>query len=90
MAEETYEGWTNRETWLVALWLNNEQGLQEEAMAVCKTDGEMLQEAAQSLEDWVRDLPEIGATHGFAIDLLNAALARCDWREIAATFREEQ
>src|SRR5881394_2109748 len=28
MSEE-YNGWTNRETWAVALWINNEQGSQE-------------------------------------------------------------
>jgi hypothetical protein len=26
---DAYNGWTNRETWAVALWINNEQGMQE-------------------------------------------------------------
>jgi hypothetical protein len=29
MSEDTYEGWTNRETWAVALHINNDQGWQE-------------------------------------------------------------
>jgi hypothetical protein len=29
MTDETYEGWTNRETWAVALHINNDQGWQE-------------------------------------------------------------
>ena len=32
--DTTYNGWTNRATWLVALWLNNDQGSQTEAMDV--------------------------------------------------------
>lgn len=26
MTDQTYEGWTNHETWTVNLWINNEQG----------------------------------------------------------------
>jgi hypothetical protein len=27
--DQTYNGWSNRETWLVNLWMDNEQGSQE-------------------------------------------------------------
>jgi hypothetical protein len=29
MTDDTYEGWTNRETWALNLWLSNDQGLYE-------------------------------------------------------------
>lgn len=92
MSADTYQGWTNRETWCVALWLNNEQGLQEGARSACNTDGEMLHEAAQTLEDYVDELigdPAFSQASGFTLDLVNCALARCNFAEIAATFREE-
>jgi hypothetical protein len=92
MSDQTYNGWTNRETWLVNLWLSNEQGTADDAHAACNVDGEMLQEAAQSLEDYVRDLldeTEAGAATGFTLDLINAALARVNWAELVDHFRSE-
>lgn len=29
MTDDTYEGWKNRETWALQLWLTNDQGLYE-------------------------------------------------------------
>jgi hypothetical protein len=31
-----YNGWTNYETWAVALWINNEQGMQDHARALAQ------------------------------------------------------
>jgi hypothetical protein len=31
MTDDTYEGWANRETWALNLWLSNDQGLYEMA-----------------------------------------------------------
>lgn len=43
-ADEQYNGWTNRETWAVALHINNDQGWQESVH-------EALREAAASWDD---------------------------------------
>src|SRR4051794_15066651 len=38
-----YNGWSNRETWCAALWINNDQGMQESVM--------------ETLSAWVEDMP---------------------------------
>ena len=42
MKEDTYNGWTNRETWAVALWIGNDSNL----------DCEMIDAVAQALTDY--------------------------------------
>lgn len=56
MTTDEYQGWTNRETWAAALWINNDQGLQEEAMELAARD-----RGAERLEQWVDDLGGHGA-----------------------------
>ncbi len=33
-----YNGWTNRETWLTNLWLNNDMGSYEQLQEICRKD----------------------------------------------------
>lgn len=40
METQEYNGWTNRETWATALWINNDQGLQDCAMDYARTSRE--------------------------------------------------
>lgn len=75
MSESTgYNGWNNYETWLVSLWLNNDQvsyGLLLEAKS---QPGNMCDKA-----EWLKD--EL-ASSGLLADLINAAFARVDWAEV--------
>lgn len=90
MTDETFNGWTNRESWLVSLWLDNEQGTHErcrEIAAACESDlaaGEAIERAIDEGELF-GELP----VSGFLADLVNGALARVDWRAIGNHFREE-
>ena len=92
MQTQTYNGWTNYETWNVALWLGNEEG----SYLMCR---EMAQEAremyagnedetataiylADALQALVLECaPELPAS--MFSDLLNAALSEVNWYEIA-------
>jgi hypothetical protein len=66
---EQYNGWTNRETWGLALHIDNDQALQESASELIaqaflenidteKEDGwqDGLYEAEKALTDWVDDI----------------------------------
>ena len=81
-----YNGWSNYETWCVALWLDNDPGGYEMAREV--TRGGTDYQAAQRLRDYVDEMrPDLGASM-FA-DLLGAALSEVDWQEIASHYRED-
>jgi hypothetical protein len=84
-----YQGWDNFETWCVALWLNNEQRLQETAREIIRETVGRAWGAEDALKRWVENnlLPDLGAT--FASDLLAYAFGGVNWTEIAESFREE-
>lgn len=84
-SSDAYNGWTNRETWLVSLWLLNEEGTYTEARRLAtlpEPDGELKEYVEQLIAD------EYDKS-SMLTDLINSALARVDWREIAASFGYE-
>lgn len=90
MTDDTYNGWTNRETWLVNLWLNNDEAPYLEACQIARTHPDSsdlwLGEAIES--EIVNPMCGQDDAQGFKLDALNAFLARVDWREIGQGFRE--
>jgi hypothetical protein len=93
---ERYNGWTNYETWLVNLWMDNEPGSQEFFSEQAK---EIYDEAAakphltreevarQRFADYLEDFheehrPEM-PTCGLYYDLISGALSAVNWDEIA-------
>ena len=88
MSDKSYNGWTNYETWNVALWIDNDPGTYQEAREMARrapSEGRL----AKDLQGWVEEMaPDLGASM-FA-DLLSAALSEVDWYEIAAHYYEEE
>lgn len=88
MSDQTYEGWYNRATWNVSLWLANEEPLYRAVTALAArfkpgagaTNGEM-ERCALALAPWLKSYCEYLWPNGVTPD--GDALAECDWSEVA-------
>jgi len=84
--EEEYQGWHNYETWVVALWIDNEQCLQEEIFDIGRACSDPAA-FADMIKEFIDELaPDLEAS--MFSDLLNSALGEVDWFELARTYRE--
>lgn len=96
MRDREYNGWTNYETWLVNLWMDNEEGSQaffiERAEEIYGEAAEKphftrAEVAAQRFADWLKEWHEDNRpempTCGVFYDLLSGALSEVNWDEIA-------
>lgn len=79
---EQYNGWTNYETWLVALWLNGDQA-NYYALEELKAESESESSKAERLEELTKELYEFEAT-GLVADFVNTAFSRVNWLEIVS------
>ena len=95
---ETYEGWSNRETWAANLWLANDQGLYNETLdllSVARQNAEeqgrtvqgLLADAIQELFESMFDPEEMPQTPEIA-NVRNdiGSMWRVDWHEIAGSW----
>jgi len=72
--KEDYNGWSNRETWLASLWLDQYQSEAKTA--------EDIKDLFESEVEHVADMTK--ADNGmFSIDLMRGALENINWQEIA-------
>ncbi len=100
--DKEYNGWTNYETWLVKLWMDNEEGAQRfwrditedtiQRITETKYEWESVDDArvsvlADLLKEWHdENMPE---GSGVYADLLNAALSEVNWGEIAHSLLDD-
>lgn len=64
-----YNGWTNKETWLVSVWFNPET----------VEDVEMAKELIES------EIEALTSNQGFMCDLINSATHEINWNELKET-----
>lgn len=80
----TYNGWSNRETWLASLWLNNQWILYSQLLNAKKLDetesvqAEWLAERVYEQLDWYLE----GEDASLWVDMLRTAFNRVDWCEV--------
>ena len=103
MKREKYNGWTNYETWLVNLWMDNDQISQgyfaemaDEALDAATPTGSWTREESARfvLADKLKDHFEneyggLVGPSGMWSDLLGAALSEVNWDEIASHLMDE-
>ena len=77
-------GWKNKETWLVNLWLGDSLTLDRDAL---------VNVTPEYIEALVVDMVEQvtwGSDHeNLIIDLLNSALGEIDYRELSAHYKDD-
>jgi len=87
MNTKEYNGYTNYETWLVALWINNDEGLQDYVMEMAaRSDGYAYHLADDMKAYFEDDKPELS---GMWADMLGAALSEVDWDDLGETFMRD-
>ena len=82
-----YNGWSNRETWVINLWLTNEECYYHELRDIVK-NFDTVDEQAEELEQYVRFIAGADESIGITGDLLTTSLGRVSWREIAENNQE--
>lgn len=89
MTDTTYNGWTNRATWLVALWMSEEDLIGEQQRNRASEIAES--EVRNMVIDWVYFQRQFraNAEYGFIQDMDGEDFASIDYAAIAESFTHD-
>ena len=98
MNKNEYNGWVNYETWLVNLWMDNDQGSQEmwREHARESIDADegcnwfYFEERLKEYLDMLIEDMDNGIASGLAHDLIGAAISEVNTREISMSWIENE
>ena len=81
----SYNGWTNKETWLVNLWFGD-------CLTEMQEEGEEV--TTYATQRFVLDLIDDSSWRksvegGFILDMLNCALCKVNWEEITSHYKND-
>ena len=86
MSDTTYNGWTNYETWLVNLWLDNDGGSNYYREIAQENELDTYDLSKVIKETIEADQPE---STGMYADMIGAAISKVNFFEIAEHYTEE-
>lgn len=100
--DSSYNGWSNYETWVVNLWLGNDEGsynkcrsLTQRCLEEAVADGVFNRkeracfQLANELKEMIEAANPLANEASVYSDLLNASLGETNWREIANALLED-
>lgn len=101
-SDSSYNGWPNYETWVVNLWLSNDEGscntcrslaqrCFEEAIAdqVLSRKEQACYQLANELKEMIEEGNPLASEASLYSDLLNASIGEVSWKEIANSLLDE-
>ena len=81
-----YNGWSNRETWIINLWMTGDQVYYEQLCEIISSQAS-LDDQAEAFEDWIR-FEYDGECSSIRVDLINNSFAEVEWCEIVKMNQE--
>ena len=86
MDTDKYNGWTNRATWCVHLWLSNTEPDYRHWREVCANAADAYHAGEQMLAHFRDAAPD--RVRGMFLDLLDSVFDSVNWTEIARALRD--